>query len=92
MQTNLISTQSRTYAGRLIREIKDRWQAGHGVYYCGSDRPFNPRVSSLRYNAKRHCIIAQTTCGQLFVLPAEWDSCFVDNASGNEIAASRRPV
>ena len=92
MQATLISTESKLYAGRLIREVRDCWQRGHGVYYFGI-RPSgvaNPRISSLRYNAKRHCIIAETNQGQLFILPAEWASCFVDNATGKEIYASRR--
>jgi hypothetical protein len=86
----LISTTSRLYACRLIREIRDRWQRGHGVYYCGSDRPTNPRLNSVRYNVKRHCIIAESNAGQLLILPAEWDYCFVDNATGSEVFASRR--
>lgn len=95
MTNSLISTESRLYAGRLIREINDRWMAGHGVYYTNNHRLAqldNPRINSVRYNIKRHCIIAQTNRGQFFILPAEWENCFVDNATGREIYASRRPA
>jgi hypothetical protein len=89
---NFISTDSKLYAGRLIREIRDRWQAGHGVYYCPPQRPSelaNPRINSVRFNTKRHCIIAESNVGQFLIYPANWN-CFVDNASGKEIYASRQ--
>jgi hypothetical protein len=90
---NLISTSSRTYAGRLIKEIKDVWMSGAGVYYdrTGHQFPSNPRVSAIRYSKKSHTIICQSNLGQFSVLPSEWDESFCDGYGRNIHASRHQP-
>lgn len=88
---NLISTTSRTYAGRLIYEIKQLWNREISVYYDRAGHQFdsNPRVSAIRYSRKSHTIICQSNLGQFSVLPDEWAESFCDSY-GRPIHASRR--
>jgi hypothetical protein len=86
----LIETTSALYGKRLVREIRNTLNRGHGVYFESAILPFNPRIFQASFSTKTGAIVCETSAGRQSYASGFWEQ-FTDGASGHQIYASRSP-
>jgi hypothetical protein len=87
---DLISTDCPLYGKRLVREIRDTLNRGHGVYFNSMILPSNPRIFRASFSTKTGSIICWTSIGRQSYASGFWDR-FSDGATGKDIYAGRSP-